>query len=39
MFLEKRTDSNRRALIGVGLQIDESLEQCITREINEDTGI
>lgn len=39
ILLEKRTDSNRWALIGGGLNIDESLEQCITREINEETGL
>ena len=39
VLLEKRTDSNRWALIGGGLNIDESLEQCITREIKEETGL
>lgn len=39
ILLEKRTDSNRWALIGGGLKIDESLEQGIIREINEETGL
>jgi ADP-ribose pyrophosphatase YjhB (NUDIX family) len=39
LLLEKRTDSNRWALIGGGLKIDESLEQGIVREINEETGL
>ena len=39
VLLEKRTDSNRWALIGGGLKMDESLERCILREINEETGL
>lgn len=39
ILLEKRVDSNRWALIGGGLKIDESLEEGIIREINEETGI
>lgn len=39
VLLEKRTDSNRWALIGGGLDIDESLEQCIIREIKEETAL
>lgn len=39
VLLEKRTDSNRWALIGGGLKMDESLEQCIIREIKEETGL
>lgn len=39
ILLEKRTDSDRWALIGGGLKMDESLEQCIVREINEETGL
>ncbi|WP_346886514.1 NUDIX domain-containing protein [Clostridium sp. UBA4395] len=39
ILLEKRVDSNRWALIGGGLNIDESLEEGIIREINEETGI
>lgn len=39
ILLEKRADSNRWGLIGGGLEIDESLEQGIIREINEETGI
>lgn len=39
VLLEKRTDSNRWALIGGGLKMDESLENCIIREIKEETGL
>ncbi len=39
VLLEKRTDSDRWALIGGGLEIDDSLEQCIIREVNEETGL
>lgn len=39
ILLEKRTDSNRWALIGGGLDINESLEHCIIREVAEETGI
>jgi ADP-ribose pyrophosphatase YjhB (NUDIX family) len=39
VLLEKRKDSNRWALIGGGLKIDESLEQCILREVSEETGL
>ncbi|MCB2290906.1 NUDIX domain-containing protein [Clostridium sp. CS001] len=39
ILLEKRADSNRWALIGGGLNINESLEQCILREIKEETGL
>lgn len=39
VLLEKRTDSNRWALIGGGLKTDEGLEQCIIREVNEETGV
>jgi ADP-ribose pyrophosphatase YjhB (NUDIX family) len=39
VLLEKRTDSNRWALIGGGLNIDESLEQGIIREIKEETAL
>lgn len=39
ILFEKRTDSDRWALIGGGLNMDESLEQCIVREINEETGL
>jgi ADP-ribose pyrophosphatase YjhB (NUDIX family) len=39
MLLEKRADSNCWGLIGGGLKIDESLEQCIIREVREETGL
>ncbi len=39
ILFEKRSDSGRWALIGGGLKIDESLEQCLKREILEETGI
>ena len=39
ILLEKRSDSNRWGLIGGGLEIDESLEQCLIREVYEETGL
>ncbi|HHU56178.1 MAG TPA: NUDIX domain-containing protein [Acholeplasmataceae bacterium] len=39
LLLEKRSDSNRWGLIGGGLNIDESPEECILREIKEETGL
>ncbi len=39
VLLEKRSDSNRWSLIGGGLKINESLEQCLKREIYEETGL
>jgi ADP-ribose pyrophosphatase len=39
ILLEKRTDSDRWALIGGGLKMNESLEQCIVREIKEETTL
>ena len=39
VLLEKRTDSNLWALIGCGLKMNESLEECILREIKEETGL
>lgn len=39
VLLERRTDSDRWALIGGGLEIDESLEQGIIREIKEETSL
>ena len=39
LLLENRSDSNRWALIGGGLKIDETLEQCLKREVYEETGL
>jgi len=39
MLLEKRADSNTWALVGGGINMDESLEECILREISEETGL
>lgn len=39
ILLEKRSDSDRWALIGGGLKITESLEAGIVREIQEEIGI
>lgn len=39
VLLEKRVDSGCWALIGGGLKIDESLEECLGREIGEETGL
>ena len=39
ILFEKRSDSNRWALIGGGLKIDETLEQCCRREVLEETGL
>lgn len=39
ILLEKRIDSNRWALIGGGIKMDESFEDCIMREIKEETGL
>lgn len=39
ILLEKRTDSDRWALIGGGLKLTESLEEGIAREIKEETGL
>lgn len=39
VLLEKRVDCNLWALIGGSLDIDESLEQCIIREIKEETSL
>lgn len=38
-LLERRSDSNRWSFIGGGLKIDESLEDCVTREVFEETGL
>ncbi len=39
VLLENRSDSNRWALIGGGLKIDETLDQCLLREVYEETGL
>ena len=39
VLLEKRRDSDRWAFIGGGLKIDETLEDCVKREIREETGL
>lgn len=39
ILLEKRIDSDRWALIGGGLELNESLEEGILREIKEETGL
>lgn len=39
ILLERRTDSDRWAFIGGGMQMQESLEQCVQREILEETGL
>lgn len=39
ILLEKRVDSDRWALIGGGLNLIESLEDGIVREIKEETGL
>ena len=39
ILLERRTDSERWAFIGGGMKMQESLEQCVQREILEETGL
>ncbi len=39
VLFEKRADCGRWSLIGGGLKIDESLEDCLKREIFEETGL
>ena len=39
LLLEHRTDSERWAIIGGSLHVNESLAECAVREINEETGI
>ncbi|WP_062108819.1 NUDIX domain-containing protein [Bacillus niameyensis] len=39
LLLERRTDSNRWSLVGGGLQKTESLEDCLKREVLEETGV
>lgn len=38
ILLEHRVDSDRWAIIGGGLQVDENLESCAIREVFEETG-
>ena len=39
ILLEKRVDSERWAFIGGGLKMQESLEECVCREVLEETGL
>lgn len=39
ILLEHRVDSNRWAIIGGGLNIDEDLVSCAIREVYEETGL
>lgn len=39
VLLERRKDSDRWAFIGGGLEMEESLEECVQREIREETGL
>ena len=39
IVFEKRQDCGNWALIGGGLELNESLESCILREIYEQTGL
>lgn len=39
ILLEARTDSDTWAIIGGGLKVEESLQQCAIREVREETGI
>lgn len=39
LLLECRSDSNRWSLIGGGLEMDESIETCLCREVKEETGL
>lgn len=38
VLLEYRKDSDRWAFIGGGLKIDESIDECLKREVLEETG-
>lgn len=38
ILLEHRVDSDRWAIIGGGLQVDENLKSCAIREVFEETG-
>ena len=39
ILFERRTDCARGALIGGGLKVDETLKECFSREIKEETGL
>lgn len=39
ILMEHRADSDTWAIIGGGLKIDETLEECAVREVFEETGI
>lgn len=39
VLLERRADSERWAFIGGGLKMEESLEECVQREVREETGL
>lgn len=39
VLLEHRKDSERWAFIGGGLKIDESIPECLAREVFEETGL
>ena len=39
VLLERRTDADRWAFIGGGLKMEESLEECVQREVREETGL
>ncbi|MBR1893221.1 MAG: NUDIX domain-containing protein [Lachnospiraceae bacterium] len=39
ILLEKRADSERWSFIGGGLKMEESLEECIRREVLEETNL
>lgn len=39
ILLERRADSGKWGLIGGGLNIDETLDECLAREVFEETGL
>ncbi len=39
ILLEQRKDSNRWAFIGGGLELNETIEECVVREIKEETNL